>query len=92
MEYTVLDKFILQGKTYLTTLHIGVDGMKYLMMGKRRYNVTKFFIDPENPAQNRKNCNSYLESKGGAEGVIWASHDNSMIVIARNDDLGVFVG
>jgi hypothetical protein len=64
--------------------------MKYYMHMGLRYNVTQYFFNLDGE-QNRKDANSYLETKNGEEGVIWASSDNVMIVICRNDDLGTRV-
>lgn len=61
--------------------------MKYYMHMGLRYTVTKYFFNLDGK-QNLKDCNSYLETRNGEEGVIWASSDNVMIVICRNDDLG----
>jgi len=67
--------------------------MKWFVSEGRKYAVTACFINMDDSKKNRDDCNAYLDtknmSKATAEGVIWSSTDDHIIVVCKNSDVGI---
>jgi len=60
---------------------------KYFVKQGRKYVRTACFIGFD-AKENIKNVNEYL-AKHPEEGVIWSGDDDTIVVVARLDDLGI---